>query len=147
MVAHLAHTDLVKEHVKIHNHSVLASMPPFSDMKKELVGRQLRTIEYLNCLQKVDDRINEMHPLVFVAKANSANIPNYWQAMNHPNNHMFIEAMKPEMEQIENLDAWELIDEKDVPFTESGVKCTVIESTWAFKVKRTPDGTVKKRKA
>eukprot|EP00957_Ditylum_brightwellii_P191447 14576125-Ditylum_brightwellii.AAC.1 len=48
---------------------------------------------------------------------------------------------------MENLDVWELIDKKDMPFTESGVKRTIIESTWAFKVKRTSDRTVKKRKA
>eukprot|EP00957_Ditylum_brightwellii_P136708 10425234-Ditylum_brightwellii.AAC.1 len=46
MVAQLAHTESVKEGVKIHNHRVLASMPPFSDMRKEQVERQLRTIEY-----------------------------------------------------------------------------------------------------
>eukprot|EP00957_Ditylum_brightwellii_P155220 11817166-Ditylum_brightwellii.AAC.1 len=105
MVAHLAHADLVKECVKEHNHSVLASMPPFSDMRKEQVGRQLRTNEYLNCLHEVDGRINGMHPLAFAAKANSADTPNYWQAMNCPDTHLFIEAMKAAMEQMENLDA------------------------------------------
>eukprot|EP00957_Ditylum_brightwellii_P040518 3066089-Ditylum_brightwellii.AAC.1 len=55
--------------------------------------------------------------------------------------------MEAEMEQMRFLDTWELIDEADVSLTESGAKRTVIESTWAFKVKRIPDRTVRKRKA
>eukprot|EP00957_Ditylum_brightwellii_P139885 10659753-Ditylum_brightwellii.AAC.1 len=67
--------------------------------------------------------------------------------MNRPGTHLFIDAIKVEMEQMENLDDWALIDKKDVPFAESGARWTVIDSTWAFKVKRIPDGTVKKKTA
>eukprot|EP00957_Ditylum_brightwellii_P034588 2622524-Ditylum_brightwellii.AAC.3 len=88
-----------------------------------------------------------MNPLAFAAKASSSDMPNYWHAMNCPDTHLFIEAMKAEMTHMENLDALGLIDKKDVPFTESGFKRTVIESTWAFKVKRTPGSTVEKKKA
>eukprot|EP00957_Ditylum_brightwellii_P175923 13395953-Ditylum_brightwellii.AAC.1 len=45
------------------------------------------------------------------------------------------------------LNAWEEIDISEVPYTAEGIHHTVIESTWAFKVKKCPDGTVKKSKA
>eukprot|EP00957_Ditylum_brightwellii_P074204 5638030-Ditylum_brightwellii.AAC.1 len=51
------------------------------------------------------------------------------------------------MEAMMKLNAWEEIDISDVSYTAEGICCTVIESTWAFKVKRYPDGAVKKHKA
>eukprot|EP00957_Ditylum_brightwellii_P140797 10724894-Ditylum_brightwellii.AAC.1 len=55
--------------------------------------------------------------------------------------------MEREMEAMMKLNAWEEIDISEVPYTTDGIRRTVIESTWAFKVKRYPDGTVKKHKA
>eukprot|EP00957_Ditylum_brightwellii_P052230 3961100-Ditylum_brightwellii.AAC.1 len=54
---------------------------------------------------------------------------------------------KREMEATMKLNAWEEIDISEVPYTAGGICRTVIESTWAFKVNRCPDGTVKKYKA
>eukprot|EP00957_Ditylum_brightwellii_P128414 9793916-Ditylum_brightwellii.AAC.1 len=73
--------------------------------------------------------------------------PNYWQAMNRPDAHLFEEAMEREMEAMTKLNAWEEIDISEVTYTTDGICCTVIESTWAFKAKRCPDRTVKKHKA
>eukprot|EP00957_Ditylum_brightwellii_P206054 15346558-Ditylum_brightwellii.AAC.1 len=64
--------------MRIHDHSMLASMPPFTGMMERI------------------------------------------QAMNRPDIHLFIEAMETKMDQMMLLGAWELIDEKDAPFTESG---------------------------
>eukprot|EP00957_Ditylum_brightwellii_P084926 6457766-Ditylum_brightwellii.AAC.1 len=95
------------------HHSVLASMPPFSDMRKEQVGRQFRTIDYWNCL--INGKVNRL------------------------GNEGWDEAD-------EELGCLKIDRQKDVSFIESGVKHTIIEGTWAFKVKRTPDRTAKKRK-
>eukprot|EP00957_Ditylum_brightwellii_P008580 650542-Ditylum_brightwellii.AAC.1 len=66
--------------------------------------------------------------------------------MNQPDEHLFMEDMQVEMDQMGKLDAWELINESKVLYV-SGVRHNVIKSMWAFKVKRTPDGAVKKQKA
>eukprot|EP00957_Ditylum_brightwellii_P082458 6269661-Ditylum_brightwellii.AAC.1 len=67
--------------------------------------------------------------------------------MNKPDAHLFEEAIEREMEAMMKLNTWGEIDISEVPYKADGICCTVIESTWAFKVKRCPDGTVKKHKA
>eukprot|EP00957_Ditylum_brightwellii_P041227 3121106-Ditylum_brightwellii.AAC.1 len=37
------------------------------------------------------------------------------------------------MTAMEALEAWEIIDQVDAPYTAKGVRQTIIESTWAFK--------------
>eukprot|EP00957_Ditylum_brightwellii_P103375 7877782-Ditylum_brightwellii.AAC.2 len=54
--------------------------------------------------------------------------------------------MEEEMAAMEVLEAWEIIDQAEVQYTAKGVRSTIIESTWAFKVKRFLDGSIKKRK-
>eukprot|EP00957_Ditylum_brightwellii_P068818 5224048-Ditylum_brightwellii.AAC.1 len=61
--------------------------------------------------------------------------------MNRPDAHLFEEATEREMEAMMKLNAWEEMDISVVPYTADGIRHTVIESTWAFKVKRCPDGT------
>eukprot|EP00957_Ditylum_brightwellii_P075197 5714742-Ditylum_brightwellii.AAC.1 len=51
------------------------------------------------------------------------------------------------MTAMEALEAWEIIDQAEVSYTAKGVRRTIIESTWALKVKRFLDGSLKKRKA
>eukprot|EP00957_Ditylum_brightwellii_P139659 10643724-Ditylum_brightwellii.AAC.1 len=84
--------------------------------------------------------------MTFAARANAMDTSNYWQAMNMPDAHLFEEAMEKEMEAMMKLNVWEEIDISEVPYTADSIRRTVIESTWAFKVKRCPDGTVKKHK-
>eukprot|EP00957_Ditylum_brightwellii_P186720 14217870-Ditylum_brightwellii.AAC.1 len=66
--------------------------------------------------------------------------------MNQPDAPLFIKAMEEEMAAMEAMEAWEIIDQAEVPYTTEGVRRTIIESTWAFKVKSALDGSVKKRK-
>eukprot|EP00957_Ditylum_brightwellii_P079536 6047609-Ditylum_brightwellii.AAC.1 len=73
--------------------------------------------------------------------------PNYWQAMNRPDTDLFIDARKVEMDALDQLKARKLINIEDVLVTAAGIRCTIIESTWAFKVKQYPDCGVKNRKA
>eukprot|EP00957_Ditylum_brightwellii_P038928 2941317-Ditylum_brightwellii.AAC.1 len=47
---------------------------------------------------------------------------------------------------MEELGAWEEIDETEVPYTSEGIQHSVIESMWAFKAKCFPDESVKKYK-
>eukprot|EP00957_Ditylum_brightwellii_P014570 1097699-Ditylum_brightwellii.AAC.1 len=50
------------------------------------------------------------------------------------------------MAAMEVLEAWEIIDQAEVPYIAKGVRRTITESTWAFKVKQFLDGLVKKHK-
>eukprot|EP00957_Ditylum_brightwellii_P112284 8561092-Ditylum_brightwellii.AAC.1 len=97
--------------------------------------------------QEVDGYVNRLYPMAFTAQANVMDTPNYWHAVNRPDVHLFEEAMEREMEAMMKLNAWKEIDISEVPYTSDGVRRTVIESIWAFKVKRCPDWTVKKHKA
>eukprot|EP00957_Ditylum_brightwellii_P129974 9913241-Ditylum_brightwellii.AAC.2 len=108
---------------------------------------QARLVEEFNTMQDLDGYVNAVHPLVFAAKANALDMPNYYQAMNQPDAPLFVKAMEEEMAAIEALEAWEIIDQAEVPYIARGIRRTLIECTWAFKVKKIPDGSVKKRKA
>jgi hypothetical protein len=82
-----------------------------------------------------------VHPLFLKAKsaASKEDNPNWWQAMNGPFAEDFWQAAVKEIETLESMGAWEVVDE------EPGMN--VIDSTWAFKIKRFPDGLIKKFKA
>ena len=84
---------------------------------------------------------NWVHPLFLKAKAaaSSEDNPNWWQAMNGPFADEFWKAAVTELETLEGMDAWEIVDQTD--------EMNVIDSTWAFKLKRYPDGLIKKFKA
>eukprot|EP00957_Ditylum_brightwellii_P047105 3577258-Ditylum_brightwellii.AAC.1 len=122
-------------------------MPSFNDMCKSQKDSQVRLIEEIGTMQDLDGYVNAVEPLAFVAKVNALDTQNYYQAMNRPDAELFVKAMEEEMAALYDLNAWEVIDQADVPYTAEGTWCTVIESTWAFKVERFPDGLVKKHKA
>eukprot|EP00957_Ditylum_brightwellii_P157027 11950503-Ditylum_brightwellii.AAC.2 len=71
---------------------------------------QVRLVEEFNTMQDLDDYVNAVHPLAFVAKANALYMPNYYQAMNQPDAPLFIKAMEEEMAAREALELWEIID-------------------------------------
>ncbi|KAL7465925.1 hypothetical protein ACHAXS_006230 [Conticribra weissflogii] len=84
---------------------------------------------------------NWVHPLFLKAKSASsqADNPNWWQAMNGPFANEYWKAAVTEIETLEGMDAWEVVDQQP--------DMNVIDSTWAFKLKRFPDGLIKKFKA
>ena len=91
-----------------------------------------------------DDSIQHgTHPLAFSARANAEDTPTLEEAMNSPDREGFIAAMHLELEQLESLDAWIIVPRDRAVAT--GRK--ILASTWAFKRKRYPDGSVKKLKA
>ena len=60
--------------------------------------------------------------------------------MNGPFKKEYWKAALKEIATLETMDAWEVVDRDDE-------NMHVIDSIWAFKLKRFPDGMVKKFKA
>ena len=85
------------------------------------------------------DTVEWMHPMILGSVANASDTPNWAEAMNGPNKQGFCDAMDKELATLEGKDAWAVVDRQDW--------MNVLPSTWAFKVKRLPDGTVRKLKA
>ena len=84
---------------------------------------------------------NWIHPLFLKAKsaASKEDNPNWSQAMRGPFREEYWQAAVKELETLESMDVWEVVDQTD--------DMNVIDSIWAFKIKRFPDGMVKKFKA
>ena len=84
--------------------------------------------------------VEAMHPMVLITKADAADNPRWNEAMSGPDAAGFMEACKKEIDTLFRLmKAWIVVDRQ--PWM------NVIPSTWAFKRKRFPDGSVKKLKA
>ena len=106
------------------------------------------TTRYLHFMSIVSmdhdkDEINYEHPLAFAMKASDADSPTWDEAMRSDECEDFWKAMDLEIEQLQNRNAWTIVDREEA--TKAGEK--VIGSTWAFRRKRYPDGRVKKLKA
>jgi len=85
--------------------------------------------------------VNWVHPFFLKAKseASKGDNPSWKQAMNGPFKKEYWEAAVKEVETLEGMDAWEVVDKTD--------DMNVLQGTWAFKCKRFPDGLIKKFKA
>ena len=88
-----------------------------------------------------DSIVNHVHPLFLKAKseASKKDNPSWKQAMKGDYADEFWEACKVEIETLESMNAWEVVDRED--------GMNVLQSIWAFKIKRYPDGLIKKFKA
>ena len=95
--------------------------------KTQNVTSQTRQYDVLH-QAKLDDNglLNGLHPLVFAAKANADDNPNFHQAMNGPDSEGFYEAMKEEMDQLESMDAWEIVPR------DTAQGHNVLDTTWVF---------------
>lgn len=82
-----------------------------------------------------------VHPLFLRAKAaaSKADNPSWREAMSSPEADQWMEACKIEVGTLEGMDSWEVVDRSD--------SMKVLPSTWAFRIKRYPDGLIKKLKA
>ena len=76
--------------------------------------------------------------MAFAAKGNDADTPNWEQAMNGPNAAGFWEACKVECNTLIQRKVWDVVEKQ--PWMNA------LPGTWAFKIKRYPDGPVKKLK-
>ena len=88
-----------------------------------------------------DMMVNYANPFVLAAKtaASSADNPTWDQAMKGPFAEEYWRAAEVEVETLEKIRAWNVI--------ERTAEMNVLPGTWAFKCKRYPDGKVKKFKA
>jgi Reverse transcriptase (RNA-dependent DNA polymerase) len=83
--------------------------------------------------------VEEWHPMAFASLANASDNPNYHQAMNGPDSDGYRIAMEQEIDTLLNKDSWQEVNRTS--------NMNVLDSTWAFKCKRFPDGSVRKLKA
>lgn len=81
----------------------------------------------------------DLHPCLLASKASQADNPTYEEAMNGPHRDGFHEAMVKELKTLTDMECWDVV--KRVPGS------NVLPSTWAFKMKRFPDGSLSKYKA
>jgi Reverse transcriptase (RNA-dependent DNA polymerase)./Integrase core domain. len=75
----------------------------------------------------------------FISKASADDNPRFEQAMNGPNAEGFWEASAKEISTLQALNTWSQVKKESW--------MNVISSTWAFKIKRFPDGLIRKLKA
>ena len=81
--------------------------------------------------------MNHVHPFVLKAKAaaSAEDNPNWCQAMNGQFADEYWEAAVTEIETLEFMKAWEVVERQD--------DMNVLRSTWAFKLETYPDGLIK----
>ena len=99
-------------------------------------SRCLRRV-FLNLPQTFD--LGEWSPVALAAKTHDENNPSYEMAMNGPNSRGYKEACQKEIDTLESMGVWELVDRE--PWM------NVLPSTWALKAKLHPSGLVRKLKA
>jgi hypothetical protein len=82
--------------------------------------------------------LENFDPLALTTKANSSDNPNWHQAVNGPQADGYWEAMETELKTLTGKESWIVVERKN--------GMNVLPSTWAFKCKRYPDGSVRKLK-
>ena len=88
-------------------------------------------------LDPYSDVYNNIHPILLASKANTADTPTYFQAMNglHPDG--YVDPMDTEVETFDKqIESWDVVPRTD--------NTQILPSTLAFRCKRFPDGTVRK---
>ena len=93
----------------------------------------------MSTYEEHEQTLEEWNPMALAAKANDEDTPNWNQAMNGPHKKGFWDACKIEYNTLQDMDVWDLVDRESW--------MNAIPGTWAFKIKRSPDGLVKKLKA
>ena len=88
-----------------------------------------------------DDILLNYHLFTFAAMMEN-DTPRFHEAMNGPHSEDYFKAMEEEMEMIESkMDPWDVIPREEVGDS------NVLDTTWAYKIKRFPDGQIGKYKA
>jgi Reverse transcriptase (RNA-dependent DNA polymerase) len=86
------------------------------------------------------------HRQVPIYKAGKANVdpdtPDLASALSGPDRDSYHAAMLLEIEQLEKLECWDVVGRSELP-----PGANVLPRTWAFKLKRYPDGRARKHKA
>jgi hypothetical protein len=89
------------------------------------------------------DAISRCPSLLKASKSKSdPDLPTMHEALSGPHRAEFLEAMRTEIQELEDHDTWTVISRNQVP-----EGANILPSTWAYRVKRFPDGTFRKTKA
>ena len=96
---------------------------------------------FLTELQRntVDGYLEEWNPALLATKANAEDHPDWDTAMNGPHAAGFWKACQTEFDTLTDKDVWEIVPRPK--------NRTVVSGTWAFRIKRYPDGSMRKLKA
>ena len=116
------------------------SVAALASESKDSNGDASRFFANMDALQNPEDLTMDDFPeLAFVIKSSQNDNPRFDEAMNGPNSDGFWEAAAKEAAILQNIGTWEQVERKP--------EMNVIQSTWAFKIKRFPDGLVRKLKS
>ncbi len=95
----------------------------------------------------LDPTILSRHPNILKVKATrDPDEPSLREAMAGPHKAEFLEAMAKEIKDLENHGTWEVVKREDM-VRPDGSSPPVIPLMWVFKIKRFPDGRLRKFKA
>jgi hypothetical protein len=86
-----------------------------------------------------DEIDGDLHPCLLSSKASQEDNPTFEEATHGPHRDGFHQAMVKEIKTLTDMECWDVV--KRVPGS------NVLPSTWAFKMKRYPDGSLSKYKA
>jgi len=100
------------------------------------IAEHQRNLEYSYDLQPLVDYLN---PAILQIVVPNSDTPTFQEAMNGPNAAGFLKAMEIEVDTLQEMNTFEVIDRQ--PWMK------IISSVWALRIKRFPDGSVKKLKA
>ena len=79
--------------------------------------------------------VEQFEPMWLNAKNNHEDIPTWHKATTGPHRDGFWKAMKTELETLERIKAWSVV--------ERAKNMNILDSIWAFKTKRYPDGNLR----
>jgi hypothetical protein len=82
------------------------------------------------------------YPAALKANKKDPDSPMFQEAMTGPYQEEFLEAMRTEVSELESHNCWDVVSVAKVP---EGAK--VIPTMWVFKIKRYPDGRIRRFKA
>jgi hypothetical protein len=81
-------------------------------------------------------------PQLLKSQKQDPDYPTLGEALSGPHREEFLEAMRKEIEELEEHGTWQIIARKDMP-----AGSNILPSTWALRIKRYPDGRLRKFKA
>mmetsp|Transcript_15021 Transcript_15021/g.28265 ORF Transcript_15021/g.28265 Transcript_15021/m.28265 type:complete len:2300 (+) Transcript_15021:159-7058(+) len=89
----------------------------------------------------------DAHAYVAKLKKHDPDNPTYTEAMSGNDAEFYIEAMKQEILALLQQRTWIRVPRSEVPLNPDGTPRKILKGTWAFKLKRLPDGMPLKYKA
>ena len=131
--------------------TALLSNEPVASLAKYLTGRRdsQSVLSHFDPITETFDSVDFFSFQAITAakskakKRSDPDFPTYWQAMASPDADEWKDAMQSEIDVLTKLGTWQTVPKAEVE--KLGHK--VIKSTWAFRQKRSPDGTPTKKKA